>query len=152
MYISGYRISRGAEACLQHLVTGMKMSAGCRATAYPRTREQGPGHIADVQLVLHRCLTFTARLRGWHDISMVSTNEGVYLAPCKAIHTFGMRASIDIVFLDRQLRLLKLHESLPPNRIALCITAYATLELPAGYCRRNPDFMLHVQRALSGGE
>lgn len=82
---------------------------------------------------------------------MATANEGVYLAPCRAIHTFGMRAPIDIVFLDRHLKLLKLHESLPPNRIALCVAAYAALELPAGYCRRNPDFMLHVQCALSGG-
>ncbi|MGH9675075.1 MAG: DUF192 domain-containing protein [Bryobacteraceae bacterium] len=58
--------------------------------------------------------------------------EGLWIAPCEAVHTFRMRFPIDIVFLSRKRQVLKLRERVPARRIALCLRAHSVLELPAG--------------------
>jgi uncharacterized membrane protein (UPF0127 family) len=58
--------------------------------------------------------------------------HGFWLNPCEAIHTFGMAFPIDVVFLDRALRIRGIRSALAPKRIAICLRAESTLELPAG--------------------
>lgn len=58
--------------------------------------------------------------------------HGFWLNPCEAIHTFGMAFPIDVVFLDRTLRIRSLRSALAPKRVAICLRAESTLELPAG--------------------
>ncbi len=57
---------------------------------------------------------------------------GLWIVPCEAIHTFGMRVEIDAVFLDRELRVRGLKRHLRPGRISFCLRAHSVLELPAG--------------------
>jgi uncharacterized membrane protein (UPF0127 family) len=54
------------------------------------------------------------------------------IAPCNAIHTFFMQFTIDIVFADRQGRVLKLCRSVRPWRVRVAIRAFAALELDGG--------------------
>ncbi|MBD3264370.1 MAG: DUF192 domain-containing protein [Candidatus Omnitrophica bacterium] len=56
-----------------------------------------------------------------------------YKAP--SIHTFFMRFPIDIIFLDRQLRVIKITPYLKPWRIVNCFGSFATVELPGGRVR-----------------
>ncbi|MPT25452.1 MAG: DUF192 domain-containing protein [Achromobacter sp.] len=58
--------------------------------------------------------------------------SGILLMPCRAVHTFGMRYAIDVAFVSRQGRVLKLCRALPPRRIALCLGAVAVVEVRAG--------------------
>ncbi|MDW8353862.1 MAG: DUF192 domain-containing protein [Bryobacterales bacterium] len=58
--------------------------------------------------------------------------EGLWIVPCEAIHTFGMRFPIDVLFLDRQKKVLKVRSHMPRGRIAVCLWAHSVLELPAG--------------------
>lgn len=52
------------------------------------------------------------------------------------IHTFGMRFPIDVVLLDGQNRVVKLWQSVSPNRIILYPIKYKKiLELPEGTIR-----------------
>jgi uncharacterized membrane protein (UPF0127 family) len=58
---------------------------------------------------------------------------GALLLPsCRSIHTFGMRYALDLVWLDRQGRVLAIDERVPPLRIRTCLTAAAVIEAPAG--------------------
>lgn len=41
----------------------------------------------------------------------------LYLVPCKAVHTFGMKYSLDLVFLDIQGKVIKVVENLRPNQM-----------------------------------
>ena len=52
--------------------------------------------------------------------------------PCESVHTFGMQFSIDLVYLDKKLRIRKLRTSVPPWRISACLSARSVIELPAG--------------------
>lgn len=57
---------------------------------------------------------------------------GLWIAPCGSVHTFGMRYAIDVVFLDRDNRVLKVVPRLRPWRMAGAARAVATLELREG--------------------
>jgi uncharacterized membrane protein (UPF0127 family) len=54
------------------------------------------------------------------------------LAPTNAIHTFGMRFPIDVLFVRRDGVVVKVQRNVPPWRIAAALWAYAVIELPAG--------------------
>ena len=58
--------------------------------------------------------------------------EAMWIVPCEAIHTFGMKFAIDVVYLDRQLRVVKTRCAVPRSRISACPRAHSVLELPAG--------------------
>jgi uncharacterized protein len=72
------------------------------------------------------------RMRGLLGRSSLSIAEGLLLQPAPSIHTAFMRFPIDVVFLDRDLKVVKLVERLRPWRAASARRARATLELAAG--------------------
>jgi hypothetical protein len=43
-----------------------------------------------------------------------------------------MKFPIDLVYLDRRLRVRKVRHAVPPWRLSACLTAHSILELPAG--------------------
>ena len=62
---------------------------------------------------------------------------GLWINPCEAIHTFFMRFSIDVIFLDRLNRVRKVSAELIPWRMSACLVAKSVLELPAGTAART---------------
>jgi uncharacterized protein len=71
-------------------------------------------------------------MRGLLGRRSLRTDEGLLLQPTSSIHTAFMRFPIDAVFLDGNLRVVKLVEGLRPWRAASARHARATLELAAG--------------------
>ncbi len=57
---------------------------------------------------------------------------GLWIAPCEAIHTIGMKFPIDVLFLDRGKKVVKVRQQMVPGRLAVCLRAHSVLELPAG--------------------
>jgi hypothetical protein len=51
---------------------------------------------------------------------------------CAAVHSLGMHMPLDLLFLDRDGRVLGVRAPLRPWRIAVLPGAHAVLELPAG--------------------
>src|ERR1700726_339790 len=76
-------------------------------------------------------------MRGLIGREGLPAGEGLLLSPAPSIHTAFMRFSIDALFLDRDLRVLDIVESLPPWRVAVKRRARSVLELPAGECARR---------------
>jgi uncharacterized protein len=64
--------------------------------------------------------------------SGLEPGEGLWIAPCEAVHTFGMHFPIDVVFLDREKKVVKMRAHVVPRRIAFAFRAFSVLELPAG--------------------
>ncbi len=59
--------------------------------------------------------------------------DGLLIDPCNSIHTFFMRYSLDVVFISKQNRVIKIIRDLPPWRLTwIYFAAKKTLELPAG--------------------
>ena len=61
--------------------------------------------------------SFKHRLIGLLRSKALAEDEALMLSPGGSIHTFGMRYPIDVAFLDRQLKILRLAPHLPPWRI-----------------------------------
>jgi len=60
------------------------------------------------------------------------SDEGLWVIPSRGIHTFGLMFSIDVIYLDGQMRVVHLVENLGPLRIApLRLHSESVLELPA---------------------
>ena len=58
--------------------------------------------------------------------------EGLWIAPCEAIHTFGMKFPIDVVFLNQGRKVLKIRKEMIRRKLSACLWASSVLELPAG--------------------
>ena len=76
---------------------------------------------------------FWARTRGLIGQANLALGEGLWLAPCRQIHTFLMRFPIDVVFIDKSGVVIRIYTELQPSRLtALIWRAASVLELPAG--------------------
>jgi uncharacterized membrane protein (UPF0127 family) len=64
--------------------------------------------------------------------SRLEPGEGLWIAPCEGVHTFGMKFPIDVIFLSRKKQVLKTRPAMVKRRIAFSLRAYSVLELPAG--------------------
>lgn len=58
--------------------------------------------------------------------------EGLWIAPCEGVHTFGMKFPIDVVFLNRKKKILKIRPNMVRSRISFSLLAHSVLELPSG--------------------
>jgi uncharacterized protein len=81
--------------------------------------------------------TSASRKKGLLGVNGLPGGAGLWIAPCEAIHTFGMKMPIDVIFLDRALRVCKLASSVRPWRVSICLKAHSVLELEAGAIARS---------------
>lgn len=66
----------------------------------------------------------------------LASGEGLWIVPCEAVHTFGMRFPIDLVYLDRKRRVVKTRQHVVPGRLSACLRAHSIIELPSGAVRQ----------------
>jgi uncharacterized membrane protein (UPF0127 family) len=86
--------------------------------------------------------TFSKRLIGLMGRRTLVKGQGLYFPGCASIHSFFMKFSIDVLFLDEDMRITKKIDSLRPWRVALAPPRTRhTLELPRGVLR---NFGLNV--------
>ena len=74
---------------------------------------------------------------------------GLWIAPCEAVHSFGMKFAIDVVYLDRKKRVRKVRKEMVPRRLSACLTAHSVLELPVGVIeasRTEPGDQLEFEK------
>ena len=62
--------------------------------------------------------------------SALGAHEGLWIDRCSAVHTMGMRATIDLYFLDAERRVVRIVEAVKPNRLAVaCRSSEIVVEL-----------------------
>ncbi|MBU5612493.1 DUF192 domain-containing protein [Geomonas sp. Red51] len=77
--------------------------------------------------------SFFGRLKGLLGRRELPAGRGLWIKPCSSVHTFGMRFTIDVLFLDRDMRVVAMAKTLRPNRVSpFCSQAHSVLELPEG--------------------
>ena len=81
---------------------------------------------------LTKAHTGATRQKGLLGRESLLPGEGLWIAPCESVHTFFMRFPIDLVYLDRKLKVRKVRHSVGAWRMSACFAAYSVLELPAG--------------------
>jgi uncharacterized membrane protein (UPF0127 family) len=95
---------------------------------------------ADGRVVCERCAVadrFWTRLRGLMGRRELPAGEGMLFRPGGSVHMFFMHIPLDVVFLDRELRVVGVAADLQPWRMAGRRGARLTLELAAGEAARR---------------
>jgi len=60
----------------------------------------------------------------------LGAGHGLWIVPCHGVHTFGMRYSIDLVYLSDKYEVVHTEENVKPWRVAaVCLEAATVLEL-----------------------
>jgi len=81
--------------------------------------------------------TAKARRTGLLKHERLDPGQGLWIVPCEAVHSFGMKFAIDVLYLDRRKRVRKTRKDMAPRRISACLLAHSVLELPAGTIERS---------------
>ena len=76
--------------------------------------------------------TSAKRRTGLLKHTKLDPGEGLWIAPCEGVHTFGMKFAIDVLFLNKKKKILKIRPNMVRRRMALSLLAHSVLELPAG--------------------
>lgn len=78
--------------------------------------------------------TLKARLRGLLGCDALPAGHALIFPQCGSIHTLGMRFSIDVIFVDRQWRVLAWRTQVPPWRVLVgpLWNTWAVVETAAG--------------------
>ena|SRR5271154_583421 len=76
--------------------------------------------------------TNESRRRGLLGRSSIGEREGLWIVPCSSIHTVGMQFAIDVLFIDRDGRIIHVNALSPDVKSFVLAGAYSVLELAHG--------------------
>jgi uncharacterized protein len=74
----------------------------------------------------------STRRKGLLGRNNLPPGDALWIVPCESVHTLFMRFSIDIVYLDRNLKVRKVRSNVPPWRLSACLSAHSVVELASG--------------------
>ncbi len=78
-------------------------------------------------------VTVEQRTRGLLDSDGLAPGEALVISPCNSVHMFGMAFALDVVFVDRDRRVVRVVPELQPRRFTrIHLRARHTVELPVG--------------------
>ena len=84
--------------------------------------------------------THWSRLRGlmWKDAASFPAGDGLWIVPCRGVHTLAMRFPIDVLYLDTNKFVVHVAQNLKPWRVArVSLRAASVLELPGNTLRSS---------------
>lgn len=91
---------------------------------------------------VERAETFFRRLAGLLGRPPLSEGEGLWIAPCRSVHSIGMRGAIDVLFIDERGKVIGAYPRFTPMRITRIFReAKGALELPEGVLYRTATAM-----------
>jgi hypothetical protein len=90
-----------------------------------------------VATVLETALDSASRNRGLLGRDSLAPGHALIIAPGSLVHTFAMRFNIDILFVARDGRVLKVRSNVPSRRIAGALGSFAVVELAAGQLKSS---------------
>jgi uncharacterized protein len=72
------------------------------------------------------------RMRGLAKLDAMPDGYALHLPRCRSVHTFTMRFPLDLIWLGKDGRPVRVDRSVPPNRMKLCLRARSVVEANAG--------------------
>ena len=83
-------------------------------------------------LVVHVARRAGERRRGLARLDDMPRDHALHILRCPAVHTFAMRFPLDLIWLDRQGRVVRIDRDVAPNRNRVCIRARSVVEARGG--------------------
>jgi uncharacterized membrane protein (UPF0127 family) len=71
-------------------------------------------------------------MRGLAGLDDLPAGWALHLAPCRSVHTVGMRFALGLVWLDRVGGVVRVDELVVPRRLRTCVRARSVVETGAG--------------------
>jgi uncharacterized protein len=93
-------------------------------------REVDSGRVLATQL--ESAFDSATRKTGLLGRERLEPGGGLVIAPCGGVHTCFMRFPIDVLFVARDGRVVKVRPAVKPWRLAIALRAFCVIELPAG--------------------
>ena len=59
-------------------------------------------------------------------------DAALHIPRCRSVHTFTMRFPLDLIWLDRAGRMVRVDRAVPPRRLKTCVRARSVVEANAG--------------------
>jgi len=110
------------------------MPAPAKAYAYNQTRQT---YLATELRVADTHRSRFVGLLGTSARDFVS-GKGLWIVPCRGVHTLGMRFAIDVVYLDSGKAVVHVEQNLAPWRLApVRLRAASVMELPPNTIRQT---------------
>jgi uncharacterized membrane protein (UPF0127 family) len=83
-------------------------------------------------LVIHVARAFGERRRGLAKMEPMPADRALHILRTNSVHTFGMRFALDLVWLDRGGRVVRIDRDVRARRVKLCLRARSVVETAAG--------------------
>lgn len=83
-------------------------------------------------LQLRHARSFGERRKGLAGLGGLPAHVALRIHRCRSIHTFGMRFALDLLWLARDGRVLRVDRDVRPRRQRLCVRASSVVEVAAG--------------------
>lgn len=83
-------------------------------------------------LVVHTARAFRERSDGLAGLDVLPAGHALHILKCRSVHTFGMRFALDLVWLDRDGRVVRVDEDVPRRRLRACRRARTVVECNPG--------------------
>ena len=81
--------------------------------------------------------SFLTRFAGLMFRKKLPAATGLFLAPCNSVHMCFMRFAIDVVYVDKDYKIIKVVKDLKPwIGLSMCSKAWGVLEMPSGEAER----------------
>lgn len=92
---------------------------------------------------VRRADNWLERTVGFLPRGSIAPEEGLWFEGCRAIHTLGMRTPLDVVFLDRDYRIVKIEPNVTPHKLHVgARNAHVVAEFGPGFSSANPSLNL----------
>lgn len=93
---------------------------------------------AEICAELRPAHTHWTRMKGLLGTKALPESSGLWIKPCNQVHMYFMRYPVDLIFLDRELRVLRLVENQAVNTISEKVAdAESVVEVPVGTIARS---------------
>jgi uncharacterized membrane protein (UPF0127 family) len=73
-----------------------------------------------------------ARMKGLARLDEMPATAALHIPRCRSVHTFTMRFPLDLIWLDKQGRAVRVDRAVPPRRLKACLRARSVVEANAG--------------------
>jgi uncharacterized membrane protein (UPF0127 family) len=83
-------------------------------------------------LVVVQATSRRARRRGLARLDSLPADHALRIPRCPAVHTFGMRFALDLIWLDKHDRVARVDRNVRPLRMRMCPRARSVIETLAG--------------------
>jgi uncharacterized protein len=87
-------------------------------------------------LVVHVARRYGERRRGLARMEPMPADHALHILRTNSVHTFGMRFPLDLVWLGRGGRVVRIDTNVPARRVKTCLRARSVIEACAGHGER----------------